>query len=64
MKKQTLNNCSNNQLNEAINLVNSLIGEIEQRYLHVEIMPASILKSIKDFQTKLFAEYDKREDQF
>lgn len=62
MKKQTIKNCSGNQLNEAINFVNSLIAEIEQRYLHVEIFPPSILKSIKDFQNKLFAEYDKRED--
>jgi hypothetical protein len=53
---------SDNTLNEAANLLNSLLNLIERDYLHVEdAINPSIKKAIKKEWDKVQKEFDKRE---
>lgn len=53
---------SDNTLNEAANLLNSLLSLIERDYLHVEdAINPSIKKAIKKEWDKVQKEFDKRE---
>jgi hypothetical protein len=53
---------SDNTLNEAANLLNSLLSLIERDYLHVEdAINPSIKKAIKKEWEKVQKEFDKRE---